>query len=167
MRVPAFINWPAKLRPRKMTTPMHVVDWMPTLAALTGYKPVAGAADPNWDGQNVFPLLEDPAASASPREFYWVWGAGRFWEGLRQGDWKIIRDNRQPKGKAARDAIATNAPPAGTWMLFNVAEDPLEKIDQAAAKPELVAELAKRFGTQRAKDNLATQPVEGNGSRGE
>ncbi|QIF03653.1 arylsulfatase [Roseimicrobium sp. ORNL1] len=166
MRVPAFINWPSKLKPHKMTTPMHVVDWMPTLAALTGYQPAAGA-DPKWDGQNIFALLEDPAAAASPREFYWVWGAGRYWEGLRQGDWKVIRDHRQPKGKAARDAAATNAPPAGTWMLFNVAKDPLEKTDLAAVKPELVADLAKRFEAQKAKDNLTAKSPEQGESRAE
>jgi arylsulfatase A-like enzyme len=155
MRVPALVSWPTKLKPRKVEAPLHVVDWMPTLAAITGYKPAAGADDPKWDGQNVFSLLEDPAASASPREFYWVWGAGRFWEGLRHGDWKIIRDNRPPKGKAAREAAASGAPAAGTWMLFNVADDPLEKTDHAAAKPEMVAELAKRFEAHKAKDNLA------------
>ncbi|RBP44426.1 arylsulfatase A-like enzyme [Roseimicrobium gellanilyticum] len=153
MRVPAFINWPAKLKPHKLSTPMHVVDWMPTLAALTGYKPAADA-DPKWDGQNIFALLEDPAASSGPREFYWVWGAGRFWEGQRHGDWKIIRENRKPKGKAAQEAAAAGAPPASTWMLFNVAEDPLEKTDLAAAKTEIVADLVSRFEAQKQKDNL-------------
>ena len=146
MRVPAFINWPAKLKPRKLEAPMHVVDWMPTLAALVGYKPEAGL---QWDGQNVWPLLEDPAASPGTREFYWVWGAGRFWEGLRHGDWKIIRSNRRPKA-------AATAPGKGPWMLFNIAKDPEEKVDLAGEKPDVVAELAARFDAQMAKDSLGS-----------
>jgi arylsulfatase A-like enzyme len=167
MRVPAFINWPAKLKPRRLETPMHVVDWMPTLAAIIGQVKPSVGEDSKWDGQNVFELLEDPAASASPREFYWVWGAGRFWEGLSHGDWKIIRDNRVPKGKAAREAVTTNAPPAGTWMLFNLAADPMEKNDRASSKPDVVAELARRFEAQKAKDNLGGKLPEGVGTRGE
>ncbi len=33
IRVPAFVNWPGKLAPRKVAAPMHVSDWFPTLAA--------------------------------------------------------------------------------------------------------------------------------------
>ena len=141
MRVPAFVNWPAKLQPRKATTPMHAVDWMPTVAAVVGYKP---EGNPQWDGQSVWPMLAGNAATSEPREFYWVWGVGRYWEGLRRGDWKIIRNNRTVKTGAT-------AP----WMLFNLADDPLETTDHAATKPQLVAELAACFTTHKANDKLA------------
>ena len=36
IRVPAFANWPGVLGPRQVITPMHIVDWMPTLANLLG-----------------------------------------------------------------------------------------------------------------------------------
>ena len=36
VRVPAFANWPAKLQPRVVTEPLHMVDIMPTLLALSG-----------------------------------------------------------------------------------------------------------------------------------
>jgi len=144
IRVPAFVSWPAKLKPRKVTAPMHAVDWMPTVAAVVGFKP---EGNPQWDGQNVWPLLSGDAAASEPREFYWVWGVGRFWEGLRRGDWKIIRDNRTAKDGAS-----------AAWMLFNLAEDPLEKTDHASTKPDIVAELAARFAAHQTKDQLASEP---------
>ena len=36
VRVPAFVNWPGKLKPRVVNAPLHMVDVMPTLLALTG-----------------------------------------------------------------------------------------------------------------------------------
>ena len=140
IRVPAFVHWPAKLAPRKLATPLHAADWMPTLAALTGFQP---EHDAQWDGQNVWPLLSGAQAGAAPRELYWVWGVDRWSEGLRRGDWKIIRNNRAAKNGAI-------AP----WMLFNLAEDPQEKTDHATDMPGIVAELAARFESQKAGDKL-------------
>ena len=38
VRVPAFFNWPGKLKPRVVNEPLHMVDIMPTLLALAGAK---------------------------------------------------------------------------------------------------------------------------------
>ncbi|MEK6235760.1 MAG: sulfatase-like hydrolase/transferase, partial [Planctomycetales bacterium] len=38
IRVPAFAYWKGRLKPRKVKTPMHVVDWTPTLCKLVGYQ---------------------------------------------------------------------------------------------------------------------------------
>ena len=54
MRVPAFVNWPAKLKPRVVDAPLHMVDVMPTLLALAGAK---GSPDHPFDGKD---MLEDP-----------------------------------------------------------------------------------------------------------
>jgi arylsulfatase A-like enzyme len=140
IRVPAFAHWPGRLRPQKRTAPMHAVDWLPTLAALTGAQLPEGLA---LDGQNVWPLLAgERTEQAGPREFYWVWNSSRAWEALRLGDWKIVRDNR-PKAERR-----------GEWMLFNVTDDPEEKSDRAAEQPARVAELAARFEAHKAKDRL-------------
>ena len=36
IRVPAFVWWPDRLKPLKLTAPITVVDWLPTFAALAG-----------------------------------------------------------------------------------------------------------------------------------
>jgi arylsulfatase A-like enzyme len=54
---------------------------------------------------------------------------------LRHGDWKlIVRARAEPE-------------------LFNLAEDPYEQNDLAAAEPERVEQLLKLLAAQKAKDN--------------
>ena len=36
VRVPTIVNWPAKLKPRVVNEPLHMVDIMPTVLALAG-----------------------------------------------------------------------------------------------------------------------------------
>ena len=38
VRVPTIFNWPAKLKPRVVDEPLHMVDIMPTVLALAGAK---------------------------------------------------------------------------------------------------------------------------------
>lgn len=144
IRVPAFVNWPGKLEPRKVIAPLHIVDWMPTFAALLG-----GSADshlPNdLDGQNIWPLLiGEQETYPEPRTIYWMWGWGnnRDWEALRHGDWKIVRRNR-PKLKQ--------------WHLFNLASDPNEKRNLAKGEPERLAEMVAIYETEIAKDHESTR----------
>ena len=33
IRVPAFVHWPKVLQHGKVSTPVHVIDWMPTICA--------------------------------------------------------------------------------------------------------------------------------------
>ena len=92
IRVPAFVHWPKVLRPGKVSTPVHVIDWMPTICALLDIPEAEGA---NWDGVNVWPALtgqEDPVLEN--RELYWQ-GVGRRSAALRQGDWKLVVHRRQ------------------------------------------------------------------------
>ena len=130
IRVCAFANWPGKLSPRKHTSPMHVADWFPTLAALVGYQP---SADLAWDGVNQWPALSGAAEgkAQSDRTIYIAMNAGRM---IRRGDWKLIAMNQ------------------GAPQLFNLAADPYEKQDLAAAEAGRVAELQALLAAERAKD---------------
>ena len=130
IRVCAFANWPGKLTPQKFTTPMHVVDWFPTIASLTGYVP---DTDLKWDGINQWPALTGAASSSEPRTIYIVMNRGH---ALRHGDWKLI------------------VPTKGTPELFNIALDPYEKKDLLKSHPDKVIELQKLLAMQQAKDNL-------------
>lgn len=128
-RVCAFANWPGKLAPRKFTTPMHAVDWLPTMASFAGYETKAQL---NWDGRNQWAALMGAPVDPLPRTIYIAMTNGH---SLRHGDWKLI-----VRGK--------NAP-----ELFNIAADPYEKTDLAASEPARVAELQQLLAAERAKDN--------------
>jgi len=130
IRVCAFTNWPGKLAPRKLTTPMHVVDWFPTIASLVGYQPTTNL---DWDGINQWPALSGVVSNPAPRTIYIAMNGGH---ALRHGDWKLIVTAK------------------GEPQLFNIATDPYEKVDAATSHPERVADLQKRLAEHKAKDNL-------------
>lgn len=127
-RVCAFANWPGKLTPQKFTTPMHAVDWLPTLASLVGYE---SKIDLQWDGINQWPALTGENPNREPRTIYIAMNKGH---SLRHGNWKLIQ------------------PGKGKPMLFNIATDPYEKIDLAPTATARVQELQKLLAEQRAKD---------------
>jgi arylsulfatase A-like enzyme len=128
IRVCAFANWPGRLAPRKSSTPMHAVDWFPTLAGLAGYK---SETDLKWDGIDQWPALTGTAAG-EPRTIYIATKGGH---ALRHGDWKLIR------------------PKKGEPQLFNLGDDPYEKTDLAKSMPGKVDELRKILDEQQARDN--------------
>lgn len=127
-RVCAWVNWPGVLKPHKFTAPMHAVDWLPTLAALTGYKP---SADLKWDGIDHWPALTGAKPAAAPRTIYIAKQNER---SLRHGDWKLI--------VGAKKKVE----------LFNIAADPYEKEDLAKKEPQKTAELQKLLNAEYAKD---------------
>jgi arylsulfatase A-like enzyme len=130
-RVPALVNWPAKLAPRKVTAAMHAVDWMPTLARLVG---ADADPSPRWDGQDVWPRILGEEDGGDDRTFYIVWGSGRQREALRHGDWKIVR-NRGPE-----------------WELYHLARDPYEQHNLRQDQPEVFESLWSLYLAERAKD---------------
>ncbi|NNF44788.1 MAG: arylsulfatase, partial [Phycisphaerales bacterium] len=132
-RVPAFAHWPGTLVPRRVTRPMHAVDWMPTLAAR------AGAALPHGtpiDGHDAWPLLtaRPEERSPTPRMFYITWG-GANRVALRHGRWKVVRNGRDAE-----------------WMLFDLDADPLERENRKDDEPEIFQQLMRMVEAQRALD---------------
>ena len=129
IRVCAFANWPGRLAARKHAPAMHVVDWFPTIAHLTGYQP---PRDLQWDGVNQWPALLGAATEIEPRTIYIAMRKGH---AVRSGDWKlIVRANTKPE-------------------LFNIAADPYEKNDLAATQPQRVADMQRLLTEQQSKDD--------------
>lgn len=129
IRVPALANWPGTLEPGRCDAPIHIVDWMPTLCALTGYTP---ERDLNWDGSNVWPSIEGRGETEASRPFYWK--APKF-SAVRLGDWKLVIKN---DGSGAE--------------LYNLASDPYETTDLASQQPGCVAKLKRQWADFAAGD---------------
>ncbi|NNM30491.1 MAG: sulfatase-like hydrolase/transferase, partial [Akkermansiaceae bacterium] len=134
IRVPAFVRGPGF--PRKtMSAPMHVVDWLPTLAT------AAGCELPDMvDGVDLLAHLDRPPPD---RAFYTVWGGTGRRVALRQGDWKIRSDRKGDKHR---------------WELYNLRRDPSETTDLAAEHPGRRDALAALFRAERAKDFQPATP---------
>lgn len=137
VRVAAFANWPDVLKPSKVTAPLHVADWMPTLTKLAGWQ---RPADVKSDGLDIWPVLTGADAKPAARTVYIPHGSGA---AVYQGDWKLIARKNQ------------NAKPE----LFNLKVDPYETHDLTAEEPARVKELQALL-TNLRKDDLTTLPAD-------
>lgn len=139
IRVPTLVRWPARLKPGKVTAPVHISDWMPTFCALAGSTP---SGDLHWDGQNIAPLLTGEAKTL-PRTIYTAGPSFRD-QALRDGDLKLVVHHPGAGKKAAKAA-------ADIEELYDLANDPNETTDLAPKQPEKVAALrAKLADVSRA-----------------
>jgi len=135
IRVPAFVNWPARLEPRKVSGFMHVADWMPTLTQLVGATKPATA---NFDGINQWPVISGELEHQNARPIYIPHSSGSV---IVRDGWKLIARKK------------------GLPELFNLIDDPSEKIDQMESAPEQAAGL--RFEMERLqKDDLTEVPAD-------
>jgi arylsulfatase A-like enzyme len=122
-RVCALANWPGHIKPGSIVSGMiHVVDMYPTLAALAG---ASTAKCKPLDGINVWDTIAE--GKPSPRTEI-VYNIEPFRAALRQGDWKLVW----------RTILPSNV------ELYNIAEDPYEKNNLAAAQPDKVAAMRQR-----------------------
>jgi arylsulfatase A-like enzyme len=136
IHVPGFLNWPGVIAPKRIDTPVHIIDWFPTLAALLN----SGVSDTTaWDGIDILPLVFGDGPPVE-RDLYWLWRTPPNRWALRFGDWKIVK-------------YGTRAPAEATsWKLFNLKTDPKEEHDVSAQNTEIAAALHMRFLAQQKRD---------------
>jgi arylsulfatase A-like enzyme len=123
-RVCALANWPGHIKPDSTVDEIiHVVDMYPTLAKLAN---ASTAKCKLLDGLDVWQTISE--GKSSPRTEI-VYNVEPFRGAVRQGDWKLI----------------WRTPLPSSVELYNIAQDPSEKNNLAAANPDKVAELQKRI----------------------
>jgi len=173
IRVPAIISWKGKIKPgRLVNVPVHGCDWLPSLYGLTGRKPPEPAKP--LDGMDLGPLLleETVAPALANRALFFQKNrytpVGYSDGSIRMGPWKLYwpmvdetmkkdlaRDNPSyEKGLVdphwempldpelpAYHGVKTVSP-----RLFNLEQDPSERHDLAALHPQIVSQMAGRYG---------------------
>ena len=142
-RVAACANWPGHIKPETVDGMIHVVDLYPTIANLAG---ASTAKCLPLDGLDVWPTIS--ANAPSPRTEI-IYNVEPFRGAVRQGDWKLIW----------RTLIPTSVD------LYNLADDPYETNNVAAAHPDQVTAMQGRLnalGKESAKP-LALMYVAGVG----
>jgi len=126
IRVPFVMAWPGTLPAGKTVDwPVISLDLTPTFLALAGAPPL-----PDADGVNLMPDL-DPEISATGPERALFWRFDTQWSrqnAVRRGTWKLV-DYGAP----------------GNRKLFDLAADPSEKSDRAAAEPARATALAREL----------------------
>lgn len=127
-RMPTIVSWPGTVRPGLSDAIVSQVDFLASIASLTGAKVPAGRAT---DSQNQLDTLL--GRSGDGREHVVSQGVGAW--SIRQGDWKY-----HPPGRVRdRFRIGTNTfeeiPETGA--LFYLPEDPEERNNLATKYPEI------------------------------
>ncbi|HEX2629399.1 MAG TPA: sulfatase-like hydrolase/transferase [Chitinophagaceae bacterium] len=121
IRVPAFVRWPGKIKPRSITQQVAVtMDWTATILAAAGAKP---RKEFPLDGINLLPILTSKKQNIK-RELYWRVFQRKNQKAIRYGDWKYIQDE---KGE----------------YLFNIANDQYEKNDLKNTNKAMADKLKK------------------------
>lgn len=169
IRVPLFIRWAdgldAGLRSDEL---VHYTDWFPTLLNMVG---VDAPEDLALDGVNALPVLHGERGQINPERF-WQWNRytphGTCNAAMRDGDWKLLRPQiAEAMQVSAVDTALDHAikyfpehfddvisdqepvrsvPPPPPSLLFNIADDPFEKVDLAETYPNKVAAMESALG---------------------
>jgi arylsulfatase A-like enzyme len=142
IRVAAVARWPGVIPAGSRCEQVCATfDLAVTAAALGGAR--AEAAAP-FDGIDLMPALRGGAPR--PRHLYWRLTQRRKHKALRSGDWKYL-------------ATAE----AGDY-LFDLATDPGERHDRKAERPEVMAELQRKY-REWERQMLTPIPLEANGQQ--
>jgi len=130
-RVPTLVSWPGKIALGKNPTPVFIADWMPTFCKLAGFEL---GRDLMWDGTDLSSLLMQGAEIAERA----IYIAGPNWRAsaLRVGDWKLVESNNKQR-----------------YELYNIVQDPSEKMDLAATELKRVKAMMVTLEQVRAADN--------------
>jgi arylsulfatase A-like enzyme len=135
-RVPFIVRWPARVKPGVSAAIVSQMDLLASFAALTGQK-LAPTDGP--DSVNILPALlgESPVGRDHVVEY-----ANKL--AIRVGDWKYIEPSPGVAVQVNTNTETANSPQP---QLYNLALDPGEKQNLAAAEPARTAELAARLAT--------------------
>ncbi len=132
IRVPLIAYWPGKIAEGSKSNHICALwDLLPTACDL------AGVAIPEGiDGISYYPTLAGKSdQQARHANLYWEFHEGGSRQGLRAGDWKLIRTI------------------GGPVELYDLSQDPAEHKNVAAEHPEIVEKLSGQMDSSRAESN--------------
>jgi arylsulfatase A-like enzyme len=129
IRTPWVVSWPAKFSGgRTIDAPVISLDILPTVVDAMGTK---GEGRRVFDGKSLLPLLMGKSTAHHP-VLYWN-------SGEPKGEWAVREGNWKAHGLKQK------------YELYDLANDPSEKMDLSAKRPELARRLAKRHKTWLAE----------------
>jgi N-acetylgalactosamine-6-sulfatase len=163
IRTFGLVRWPGKVPADRVdeTSVVGAVDFLPTIAALTG---VAVPDSVKPDGQDLSTLWRGGESRPREKPLHWEWlfnvqgpedGSMPPALAIRDGDWKLFLDHK-----------------GGSTQLYHIPNDPGENTDLAAKEPEVVKTLSakalawvKTLPESAARDSVETTglPVDSRG----
>lgn len=159
LRVPLVIRWPREVAPSRVTALVRTIDVAPTLLELLAVRPLPAA-----DGASLAPLLAGGAKGGErPPALAETWLSaegdlgmfnpdgtasmpGLWRRSARSERWKYVRTDPVPfVNFAPPPALPAGAERYRGEQLFDLAADPGEADDVAAAHPEVTADMRRHL----------------------
>ncbi len=129
LATPFFVRWPKEIKPGQWSNaPVHLIDVLPTFAEITGAripKTIDGQALTQPDGVSFRP--EFSGGTMASRDLFFEHEGGRT---IRRGTMK---------------ALALSG--SSSWQLYDIAQDPAERHDLAAERPDELKSLKDAWHT--------------------
>lgn len=139
IRVPAFVNWPGNIPPRRTEVPMMGIDFFPTFMELAGIR-----YEGVLDGESLVPLFERDVPTLADRSLYWHL-ASRYKHGtcsvIRKGSYKLI------------EFLAD-----GKLELYHLGNDPKEQHNIAESMPETTEQMRSELVRWRRSNDVPLPP---------
>lgn len=142
IRVPFVVRWPAKLTAgRGYDAPVAQIDILPTVLAAAKLET---SDDDRLDGVNLLPYLQGEETKRPHETLYWRLGGQM---AIRHGDYKLVQYDVAADGagtglRPRRPGTARGVSPP---RLYDLAADIGEARDLSAEKPDVAADLMKRW----------------------
>ncbi len=145
IRTPLIVRYPARLAPAVISEPVILGDLCPTICALAKVP-----APTTLDFQDISPVLFEQKPLNRPlfwHQPHYMNQGGKPAGVAREGDWKLIEQYED-----------------GSLELYNLAKDPSETTDLAAAEPARVAALRGKLEAWRR--SVGAEPIKANANFG-
>ena len=145
LRTPLIIRYPGRLAPAVISEPVVLGDLCPTICALAKVP-----APTTLDFQDISPLLFEQKPLNRPlfwHQPHYMNQGGKPAGVAREGEWKLIEQYED-----------------GSLELYNLAKDPSETTDLAAAEPARVAALRGKLEAWRR--SVGAEPIKANANFG-
>jgi arylsulfatase A-like enzyme len=125
IRVPLILRWPGQLPAGKTSAQVAItMDLTASILAATGTHAPEGYRP---DGIDILSILRGDAPLLERNLFWRIARAQRQQRAVRSGRWKLLVDG-------------------GQFLLFDLGDDPGERVDLAGRHPELVVKLKRSLG---------------------
>ncbi len=151
---PLIVFWPRGIKEKGgiRTQYSHVIDVLPTTLDLIGIKApeeIRGTKQQPIEGFSFADSINDANAPWHHTEqYYYIFGA----RSIYKDGWKA--ELAYPSSFITGNAASTQTFDENAWELYNLKDDPTERIDLASKYPEKLAELKAEFEAQAKGHNL-------------
>lgn len=130
----------------------HVIDILPTTLDLVGVKApdeIRGIKQQPMEGTSLAYSIDDAKAlSRHTLQYYYIFGSRSIYD----NGWKA--ELAYPNGALTGNAASKQPFDESAWELYNLNDDPTERIDLAKRYPEKLAQLKAEFEEQAQEHHL-------------